>query len=202
MYRRFYAQLAAIAALPALAGGCTQMTRHSNMIIFGTNTVVGVRVGVSATQVPSVDVGFNRQELVLMPVVANVDVDGQGHMKPCNVNGATPSPVPAGQTPQANPCVLLGTRQGAQDSDSVLASFGGHFDAASSTANGAKAQGGVSQYFATGMAAQLLALNGGAAVVSSGPAAESSSKNAPLTLEGKSGTRRWPPPRRKAKRIW
>jgi hypothetical protein len=107
-------------------------------------------------------------------------------------NGAPPPPgggsgsVAPGTDPAANPCLLLGVRKGARDAYSVLASFGGHFSGG--TAGGASAQGGVSQYFATGMAAQLLALNGGAAVVSSGPAADSASRNAPMTLDGALGT--------------
>ena len=83
--------------------------------------------------------------------------------------GPPPTVVP---DPATNPCLLLGVREGARDSYSVLASFGGHFSASANKTDGATAGGGVSQYFATGMAAQLLALNGGAAVVSSGPAAD------------------------------
>jgi hypothetical protein len=69
----------------------------------------------------------------------------------------------------------------------VLASFGGHFDASSETGS-TTGKAGVAQYFATGMAAQLLALNGGAAVVAAGDAAKASGLNEPKTLTDLSPT--------------
>lgn len=193
MHRRLHASLAALIAAPLL-GGCQMMT-HSNMIVFGTNTVVGVRVGTAATQVPSIDVGYTRQEAVLMPVVANVAQTGQagdGRLVPCSlgtevkvVAGTPPppdQPLPVFATP---PCLLVASneREGAKDSYSVLASFGANFGAGSEPSR-STARGGLAQYFATGMAAQLLALNGGAAVVATGSAAESAAAGAPMTLTG------------------
>ena len=190
MHRRFHTHIAAIALLPLLAGGCVQMTRHSNMMVFGTNTVVGLRVGTGGTNVPSIDVGFTRQEAVLLPLVANVGQDAlHNRLVPCDPRTAIVdgrgNPV---QYP-VHPCslVAIDAEGKARDSYSVLASFGGHFGASSENGK-TTAQGGVAQYFATGMAAQLLALNGGAAVVSGGPAADSASGKAPLTLNGVQGT--------------
>lgn len=34
-------------------GGCTQMTKHSNTLVFGTNTTVGVKIGQDANQTPT-----------------------------------------------------------------------------------------------------------------------------------------------------
>ncbi len=205
MYRRLYTQLATLILLPAL-GGCVQMTRHSNMMIFGTNTVVGIKAGVNAQSIPEVQVGFTRQEAVILPLVANVasqpvqtvttdESDGKGmtrrtvtttggdknRLEPCNLNDVhqgVPQPVvPGGYL--VHPCSLVGINGTALDSYSVLASFGGHF---TTTAESGKAQaaGGVAQYFSTGIAAQTLALNGGASVVASSHAAEVSGQNAPV----------------------
>jgi len=196
MHRRFHAQLAALAALPLLAGGCAMMP-HSNMVVFGTNTVLGVRVGTAATQVPSIDIGYSRQEAVLMPVVANATLaTDRTKAVPCDLSANVK--LVAGQVdPQdgpvlaPHPCLLVATndREGARDSYSVLASFGANFGGSSKTTE-ATAQGGLAQYFATGMAAQLLALNGGAAVVAAGPAAQQAAAKPALTLEGESGKAR------------
>lgn len=209
MHRRFHALRAALIALPLLAGGCTQMTRHSNMVVFGTNTVIGVRVGTAATQVPSIDIGYTRQEAVLMPLVANTatktttttstGADGKTvttaestTLAPCDMGNdvkvVAGTPAPAGNDlPRfaLHPCLLVASneREGAKDSYSVLASFGASFGGSSTTGE-AKAEGGLAQYFATGMAAQLLALNGGASVVATGRAAEQKASNPPMTLGG------------------
>lgn len=182
MHRRLYAQLAALIALPAL-GGCVQMTRHSNMMIFGTNTVVGIKLGVNATSVPEISVGFTRQEAVVLPLVANVSESTQepGNLVPCDPR----SPVTVTKVPAdtrdflVHPCSLVGVNGTAMDSYSVLASFGGKFETASENGS-VKANGGVAQYFATGVAAQTLALNGGAAVVASSDAAKAAAGNPPV----------------------
>lgn len=196
MYRRLYAPrsgagseirawrtgaaLTALAALPGFTGGCVQMTRHSNMMIFGTNTVVGIRAGTGPTSVPEVAIGYARQEAVVLPLVANVGETGDGNrLTPCDprqpaggaaVIGAVPPPAE-----RLHSCLLAGSSKGPMgegviDSYSVLASFGGRFGAAGSR-DTPKAEGGVAQYFATGVAAQNLALNGGAAAVAVSPAA-------------------------------
>lgn len=174
MHRRLYAHLASLAMLPALAGGCVQMTRHSNMMIFGTNTVVGIRAGVNATSVPEVAIGYTRQEAVVLPLVANVAESSSDpkQLIPCNPGNAVTVTGPQSDERGflVHPCSLVGINGKALDSYSVLASFGGKFTV-SHDGKTADASGGVAQYFATGIAAQTLALNGGAAVVAGGDAA-------------------------------
>jgi len=179
MHRRLY-KYATPLALLLLSGGCVQMTRHSNMIVFGTNTSLGVRVGTSATSVPEIQVGYSRQEAVAMPVVANVanttSADGSTDLLvPCNLNQAVT--VTGGAQFAVHPCSLVAINGSAMDSYSVLASFGANFDASQSTT--ATAKGGLAQYFATGMAAQILALRGGASVVSVGEAARAAAATPP-----------------------
>ena len=216
MHRRLHAQLAPLILLPLLAGGCVQMTRHSNMMIFGTNTVVGVRAGVNATSVPEVAIGYTRQEAVILPLVANVSSTiGEGgttaqtvtdkktgnttetvttsggrlnRLEPCDMSKPLDETGLSDDTRpfRVHPCALIAINDKMQDSYSVLASFGGNFDATykDGTASG---RVGVAQYFATGMAAQLLALNGGAAVVSS-TSKPPSDRTGPVTLSGLSPT--------------
>jgi len=158
MHGRFVPPLIAALILP----GCVQATRHSNTMVFGTNTQFGIRAGTSAASVPEVNVGYSRQEVVIMPLVANGSDDGHVQ-KPCDIKG--------GSDVAPNPCLLVGTNDKAQDSYSVLASFGSKYGAGAD-AGGAKAEGAIAQYFATGVAAQLLALQGGASVVATGEAAK------------------------------
>jgi hypothetical protein len=175
MYRRSIAYLAALSALPLL-GGCVQATRHSNTMVFGTNTSFGIKVGTDTAQVPSIVVGYNRQEAVVMPLVANTvefpsSTSATNRLSPCNL--AAPVGV-SGAKFAVHPCLLAAVNGKAMDSYSVLASFGASYDA-----SGSGAKGGLAQYFATGVAAQLLAATGGAAVVSTGDAATASALKAP-----------------------
>ncbi|HVH48588.1 MAG TPA: hypothetical protein VM760_01745 [Sphingomicrobium sp.] len=177
MHRRSIAYLAALSVVPLL-GGCVQATRHSNLMVFGTNTSFGLKVGTAPNQVPSVVVGYDRQEAVLMPLLANtVDLQNaaakQNLLSPCPVS---PSGVPV----QNHPCLFAARRGDAVDAYSVLASFGANFEGGNSATN-ATAKGGLAQYFSTGMAAQILALTGGASVVAVGKAAEKSAETAPDT---------------------
>jgi len=148
------------------------MTRHSNTLVFGTNTSFGLTAGTSAANVPSVSVGYQRQEAVVMPLVANVK-DVGGVLQPCDISPAIAVGDGGADTP---PCMLVGRRDKSLDTYSVLGSFGATFGA-----SGAKgeAQGGLAQYFATGLAAQLLATRGGAALVATGEAAEASAAAEP-----------------------
>lgn len=185
MRRRFYAQFASL-ILPLFAGGCVQATRHSNTMVFGTNTSFGIKVGTDPTQVPSIVVGYSRQEAVVVPLVANVDeTTGTGstggplnRLRPCNL---TTPVVATGGTFAVHPCSLVAVNGKAMDSYSVLASFGANFDASGGTSNHTK--GGLAQYFATGMAAQILAATGGASVVAVGNAATASAIKAPNAEE-------------------
>ena len=85
-----------------------------------------------------------------MPLVANYAPDPKepGKLVPCG-NAASPP---------ADGCLIVGKNgtSGAQDSYSVLASFGAKFGGKSSGTT-PEASVGIAQYFATGVAAQLLA---------------------------------------------
>ncbi len=65
------AKLAGGAALAVALSGCVQATRHSNAIVFGTNTSLGVNVGTGAASVPAINIGYSRQEAVFLPLLAN-----------------------------------------------------------------------------------------------------------------------------------
>jgi hypothetical protein len=181
MYRGLYRKLGtsgALAAAMALSS-CVQATRHSNFLVFGTNTSVGLRVGTSAASVPEIQLGYSRQEAVILPLVANTEhatgSDGSDVLNPCDLT----KPVQVtGARFAVHPCSLVAINGKALDSYSVLASFGANFDASANTSE-VGAKGGLAQYFATGMAAQLLALNGGAAVVATGNAATQASMTKP-----------------------
>ena len=90
MHGRPIKVLTALAML-ATAGGCVQATRHSNTMLFGTNTTVGFKVGQGANQVPEIILAYDRQEAVIMPLVANTGDNGDV-LTPCNVA----APVPEG----------------------------------------------------------------------------------------------------------
>lgn len=198
MYRRFNGTIAALISLPLMTTGCVQATRHSNTMIFGTNTSVGLKVGTDVAEIPGILVGYNRQEAVILPLVANTaSTSATGtagktlnRLDPCDIK--TEIKVVTDDTPpqtigklEPHPCLLVAIDKDgkARDSYSVLASFGANFGA-SQGGTGVNAQGGLAQYFATGMAAQLLALNGGAAVVATGEAAKKSVEEPKMTLTG------------------
>lgn len=192
LHKRSAALILAV-SLPALAG-CVQATRHSNTMVFGTNTSLAARIGQSVAQVPEVSVGYSRQEAVIMPLLANTGDRGgrNGVLSPCSAL-VTPTPTPTPTPPptelpktneQPHPCKFVATNTSLggisfQDSYSVLASFGANIKARSpgdSTKN-SEIGVGIAQYFATGVAAQFLAANGGAAVVSVSQGATESAKN-------------------------
>ena len=141
-------------------------------MVFGTNTSVGLKVGTDVAQVPGIQVGYNRQEAVILPLVANVNETTATGVNNARLNRLVPCDVGAPVIVEGDddgfpvhPCLLVATRGDATDSYSVLASFGAEFSANQGT--GVSAGGGLAQYFATGMAAQVLALTGGASVVNS-----------------------------------
>lgn len=161
------------ALIPAfVVTGCVQATRHSNTMVFGTSTQFGIRAGTTPASVPELNIGYSRQEAVVMPLVANAGDDGTVQ-RPCDLT--SPVEVVGGSGFAVHPCALVAINGSAQDSYSVLASFGAKFDG-EARVDGSKAKGGLAQYFATGMAAQLLALSGGASVVAVGDAAAASAE--------------------------
>lgn len=207
MHRRFHAPAIALTACSLALGACTQMTRHSNTMLFGTQTKLGVDLGVDATNLPNLSIGYRRQEAVVMPLVANVQGTSKGgDLEPCEMTpgfdseGVVPPPPQSATQPTAvardgtgappgvvdtkalHPCLLVARRFGKQgleleDSYSVLASFGAEFEGGNKGQD-IDAQAGLAQYFATGAAAQLLAVTGGAAVISTGSAAKAAVSNA------------------------
>lgn len=144
--------LAAVAAIAA----CSTTPKHTNTLIFGTNTKFALDVSADTTGIPSVTVGYKRQEAVWMPLVANKTKEGD----------------PAADCKDKPPCLLQGESAGSvadKDAYSVLATFGANFSGEGGTSTGAKAGGGIAQYFATGLAARELARSGGAQLVSIQP---------------------------------
>jgi hypothetical protein len=158
-------KLAAGVAMAVALSGCVQATRHSNTMVFGTNTSFGIKVGTDVAQVPGIQVGYNRQEAVILPLLANTAQSNTNGADGVPLNRLIPCPLPDRvlQPDQTHACQFVAVRGDARDSYSALASFGAEFGGAQGTE--LKAQGGLAQYFATGMAAQLLAATGGASVV-------------------------------------
>jgi hypothetical protein len=186
MHHHTRAILAATLAPAIGLGGCTQMTQHSNMLVFGTNTSLAVSVGSGAVNTPEIVLGYKRQEAVLIPLLANTGMRfGTGTeaavATPCSPEttvktteegkgGNPPKTTTETKYPTIADCKFVG-KNGEQDLDSysVLASFGAHFKANKSTQ--AEATVGIAQYFATGLAARTLAERGGASLVATGDAA-------------------------------
>jgi hypothetical protein len=140
----------------AVLCGCTT-PKHTDLLVFGTNTQFGIDVGTNASSTTSLTIGFKRQEAVLMPLLAN----GQDSLY---------APKPASAI-QIDP-KYLGQDSPAAKSDtySVLAVFG----ATGSADTTSTAHVGIAQYFATGLAARTLAIAGGSLVNTGNGAAEAS----------------------------
>lgn len=142
-----------IVGIPLLLAGCTT-PKHTDLLIFGTNTQFGVAVATDATASPGVNIGFKRQEMVLMPLYVN----------------ATESRLPLEATEASDEIVQAAKYRGEDgartDTYSVLASFG----ASGSGSVRGEGKVGIAQYFATGLAARTLA-NAGGALVNTGDAA-------------------------------
>ncbi len=181
------AALTLVATLPGLAG-CMQAIRHSNTMVFATTTSLGIKAGASAGETPAINVGYDRQEAVLMPLLANTKEkpESANKLTPCGIDQVG---LELGEAAELlHPCKFVATETTTtslaggertvtyQDSYSVLASFGAR--GGGGTGSGA-AEGTISlaQYFATGLAAQKLAENGGASVVSTGVEAKDGKEN-------------------------
>jgi hypothetical protein len=143
--------------------GCAT-PKHTNTLIFGTSTRVAFDVSQDPTGVLGVTLGYKRDEAVWMPLQAN-QKQGNGKEK-----------LPAADCEKSGDpnqsCKFVGTGSdngatggGAVDTYSVLASFGGRFSGNAGNGSQVGAQAGLTQYFATGMAARLLAVVGGASLV-------------------------------------
>jgi hypothetical protein len=163
MRRRLSRHLALLLIAGASLGGCVQATRHSNTMVFGTNTTFGLSAGQDVSGIPSMTVGYRRQEAVVMPLVANAGDNGN-YQTPCQI--ALAGMLAPGEM---HPCILVGRDGSKIDTYSVLASFGAQFEGDGTQGT---AGGGLAQFFSTGVAAQALAVRGGAALVATGRAAE------------------------------
>jgi hypothetical protein len=161
---------AASAALLVLAGCSTP--KHTDLLVFGTNTSLGVSIKGDATSTAGVDIGYRRQEVVLMPLY---------------VNGATskiPPPTPASLSDAKYQGIDTDARK---DTYSVLASFGAKASGSGSGGAGVS----IAQYFATGIAARTLALAGGALVTTSEVGARQSIAPAAVSAEKAADIRQW-----------
>lgn len=140
-----------------MLAGC-ETPRHSNTLIFGTSTKVAIDASQEPTGALGVTIGYKRNEAVWMPLMAN------------KANGDKLVPAECGNGDCSKFQGIAGTAggaagAGAEDTYSVLATFSGNMSA---TAQSPEAKGSLAQYFATGIAARLLAQYGGAAVVNTG----------------------------------
>lgn len=175
--------IAAVAAA-ALAGCSTP--RHTDLLVFGTDTKVALDVSADTVGKPSLTLGYRRTELVLMPLVVNGAVNRtvttgisstigadkeNGQRIPHTLLGVTRSEQTSGSTP-GTPIgdYKYQGAEGTQNKDtySVIATFRGAATGSlsSDTYSG---NGQIAQFFATGLAARLLAKEGGAGVVSNVP---------------------------------
>lgn len=140
---------------------CSQMTKHSNTLVFGTNTSIGIKVGQSANQTPTIEIGYNRQEAAFVPLLANTGISENGELKPCPSKTVTTN---GNVTIDIKNCLFIATHDGQdKDSYSTIASFGAKIGATATSGDVTLAQ-----YFATGIAAQYLTLTGGANIVQAG----------------------------------
>ncbi|MCP4269069.1 MAG: hypothetical protein GY777_26430 [Candidatus Brocadiaceae bacterium] len=133
-----------------MVSGCA--VKHSDVLVFGTNTNYGLTVAMTMPEnTPHLNIGYKRQEAVWMPLAINAD------------KSAIAGKIKEGS--EANDIKYMGKEHVGgkvikEDTYSVLASFG-------SKAGGGQGNvsSGIAQYFATGVAAQQLASLGGASLV-------------------------------------
>src|ERR1700730_9947422 len=87
------------------ASGCA-VPQHSNTLLFATNTTVALDVSANATTAaPNITIGYKRQEMAWVPLLANQAGPNQSERKPADC--------PAGAAVNKDdPCIFLG-RDGA-----------------------------------------------------------------------------------------
>lgn len=152
---------AAWLAIAAILVGCG----HGDAIIFASNKQIGIKVGVDSQKIPEVSIGYNGQDFALVPVHKKAAKAGETSNSGSKSSGSEGN-ADGGKVRKLSELGKYLATSGINDKDaySVYGSFVG------------KAQGGVkatntaakmelSQFFATGIAAQLLAKNAGAAMV-------------------------------------
>lgn len=166
-----------IVAAVLLVAGCGT-PNHTNTLIFGTNTKFALDVSQDPTGAAGITIGYKRQEAVWMPLLANkADTNGKAVPADCKASEATDNCLFSGKAGEDS---TNGAK--ALDTYSVIATFGGHVSSNANTdfptagdqtttttkAKGTvSANGGLTQYFATGLAARILASQG-ASIVNSG----------------------------------
>ncbi len=165
-----------IVAMGLLACGCSA-PRHNNALIFGTNTGFGLDIAYNqATQTPQITVGYKRQEAIFLPLMANKNAQGDAAMGDDAKN-------------IDEKAAFRGTDGDKTDSYSVIASLGVSYSGKTKITGDknaeAGAEGAISQYIATGLAARLLAEKGGSSVVGV-QSAEVAKASAASTKEGDS----------------
>lgn len=154
--------LLTLTSLLILVSGCNT-PKHSNVLIFATNTKFALDISYDPKmQEPNLTVGYKRQEGVWMPLLANTGDEG---LEPGPIT-VTPPPTGGTAALSADGLLYRGNENNDKDTYSVLASFGAKWGAKGSSKEGAASDGGLAQYFATGLAARKLAEGGGAALVS------------------------------------
>lgn len=121
--------------IAALSLNACNTTPHNDVLIFGTDTSVGVDVGANATSggTPQISIGYQRKEAVWMPLLANAR-----HASDKQNSGS----------------LYEGQSSGSTDAYSVFASFGAELEGSAGSA-----KVGLAQFFATGIAAQKMADN-------------------------------------------
>lgn len=142
----------------ALTGACA----HNDVLVFGTSTTIGLNVETASTNgaAPSIVLGYEREEAVWMPLLAN---GRDSNISPCTSNDrtvCTPSGYPLEDAMyQSTIRDPSGQRVVQTDSYSVFASLGANFNGRASGANGVESGGGLAQFFATGNAAVNISQN-------------------------------------------
>lgn len=154
--RKVFTKIAqtSVAMLCFLLLGCTSTPQHTNVLVFGTNTKLALDLSQDATSGIGITLGYKRLEAVWMPLLPNQANDAGGGLKPSSCDKETDCPKFIGKDDK-----------GQHDTYSVLASFGSKLGAGVDAAGkDAKVNGEIAQYFATGLAARILAQNGAALV--------------------------------------
>jgi hypothetical protein len=177
---------AALGAI-ALTGACA----HNDVLVFGTSTTIGLNVETASTNgaAPSIVLGYEREEAVWMPLLAN---GRHSRISPCvssDRNVCTPGGYPLDDAMYRSTIMdPSGQRVVQTDTYSVFASLGAHFNGKASTNNGAEAGGGLAQFFATGNAAVNISANEAlvTALKVSSPASSAAQANAVAAASGNS----------------
>lgn len=183
MSRHMKIPASAILLALGVLSGCQSTPNHTNTLIFGTNTKIALDVSQDPTGVVGVTLGYKRQEAVWMPLLANTRKSNtSSDMLPADCSNSTaPDTVnvtPGSKDPKVMDCKFTGKAgststngTGAEDTYSVLATFSGEGKGVAGTAAGkpeASAGGALAQFFATGLAARVLAEQGSSIVNTAG----------------------------------